>query len=266
MPITVTEKFDSRTSAAGENPSVELKYVVAGTASDIDAKAALAATAPIAYDGLVRQSWDVEPVGDGSAFWNGTVRYGRYDNSPPETGDSSFSFDTGGGTQHITQSLETVARHAPAGQTAPDFGGAIGVTHDAVEGVDTTVPVYRFSETHYVADSAVTPEYKANLFLQTGKVNDITFKGFAPGEVLFLGASGSQRGDEDWEITFYYAASPNVTDLTIGAITNIAKKGWEYLWVRYEDAADDDAKCVVKRPVQVNIEEVYEPASFTALP
>jgi hypothetical protein len=97
-------------------------------------------------------------------------------------------------------------------------------------------------------------------------VNDIPFKGFAAGEVLFLGASGSQRGDEDWEITFNYAASPNVTGLMVGDIGPVSKKGWEYLWVRYEDAEDEDAMCVVKRPVQVNIEKAYEYGAFVTLP
>ena len=44
----------------------------------------------------------------------------------------------------------------------------------------------------------VTGGYKATLFYLTGKVNGGPFKGFAPGEVLFLGASGSQRGSEDF--------------------------------------------------------------------
>jgi len=54
-------------------------------------------------------------------------------------------------------------RQRPPGKTAPDFKGAIGVTHDNVEGVDIAVPVYSFSETHYLADS---PEgrWRARLF------------------------------------------------------------------------------------------------------
>jgi hypothetical protein len=59
--------------------------------------------------------------------------------------DSSLDVDVAkqmadGGTQHITQSLATIQKYAAAG-TAPDFGGAIGVTHDSVEGVDITVPM-----------------------------------------------------------------------------------------------------------------------------
>ncbi len=153
----------------------------------------------------------------------------RYDISE----EPQFTFDTGGGTQHITQSLQTVGRHAALGTIAPNFFGAIGVNEDQVSGTDITVPVYNFTETHFINSSLVTPSYKLELFRLTGRVNGGTFKGFAKGELLFLGASGSKRGVEDWEITFRFAASPNVANLQLGNITGINKEGWHYLWVRF---------------------------------
>jgi len=78
-----------------------------------------------------------------------------------------------------------------------------------------------------------------------------------------LGASGSKRGDDEWEITFRFAASPNVTGLTVGDITGVDKKGWEYLWVRYSDA--EDQKVLVKQPTAVYVEKVYESGSFAGL-
>ena len=119
--------------------------------------------------------------------------------------------------------------------------------------MDITVPVYNFSETHYLADAAVTGSYKSTLRSLTGRVNNASFKGFAAGEVLFLGASGSKRGDDDWEITFRFAASENRSSITVGDITGVAKKGWEYMWVRYADAEDATAKAIVKKPVAVYI-------------
>ena len=81
-----------------------------------------------------------------------------------------------------------------------------------VNGIDITMPVMNFSETHYFRASKVTTAYKKRLAELTGTVNNGKFKGYAPGEVLFLGASGSRRGkhsDDDWEITFRFAVSPN---------------------------------------------------------
>ena len=267
MAITVAEKPDSRQVS---DDSAELIYFITGTASDADALSALKSTAPSTHNGMTRGNCNVEPVAidsDNADFckWEGTAHYAppHYTKiEPPETGDSSFSFDTGGGSQHITQSLSTVNRYAPTGQTAPNFKGAIGVTHDSVEGVDISVPVYNFSETHYIADGDVD---KAAYFALTGKTNNAAFKGCAAGEVLCLGVSGSKRGGGDWEITFRFAASPNKTSLTIGSITGIDKKGWEFLWVRYADTEDTAAKTIVKQPIAVYIEKVYEEGSFASL-
>ena len=131
--------------------------------------------------------------------------------------------------------------------------------------MDITVPVYNFTETHYVATGLVTGAYKAALFALTGKVNNATFRGFAPGEVLFQGASGSKRGPDDWEITYRFAASPNVSGLVVGSMTGISKRGWEYLWVRYEDAEDTAAKALVKQPLAVYVEQVYPYGNFAGL-
>ena len=158
-------------------------------------------------------------------------------------------------------------RPAP-GTTAPDFGGAIGVTSDGVEGVDITVPVYQFSETHYFTDAQVTASYKGAIFSCTGKTNAGSFRGFSAGEVLFLGATGSKRGDgpdDDWEITFRFAASPNQTNLNVGPVTGINKKGWEYLWVRYADAEDSGSGAIIKKPIAAYVERVYDQANFGAL-
>ena len=259
MSVTVHEKWESRETTEGSSPSIDLVYVVRGTNDDLTAKSALESASPVLYDGLVRQSLHIERVAE--TVWEGSVRYGLKE--PPETGDSTFQFETGGGTTHITQSLSTSGKYAPPGKTAPDFKGAIGAANDSVEGTDVTVPVYNFSETHYIPVANVTGAYKATLFALTGKVNNASFKGFAAGEVLFLGASGSQRGQDDWEITYRFAASPNVTGLQVGDITGIDKKGWEYLWVRYADAEDQNV--LVKRPIAAYVERVYESGDFSQL-
>jgi len=266
MAIVCLEKSDSRQVTDGQ--SAELLYTIRGTPEESAALAVLKATAPSFFAGLKRQPVSVEPVHidterPDSCLWTGTAPYAPLDSpTPPTTGESVFSFDTSGGTQHITQSLSTVGRYPG---TAPDFKGAIGVTHDNVEGVDITVPVYAFSETHYLPASQVTPAYKLTLFNLTGKVNNSPFKGLAAGECLFLGASGSRRGPDDWEITFRFAGSPNRTGLTVGPITGISKKGWEYLWVRYADAEDTASHTLVKQPIAAYVEKVYEEGNFAAL-
>jgi len=276
MPFTVEERDCSRTITSGANPAVELRFVVRGVGTDPakeddeEALEALQAAAPADFLNLPRRDVRLEPVriDEGAeGVWDGEATYApvQQENEPPQQGETVFSFDTGGGTQHVTHSQATVATFAPLGATAPDFQGAIGVTADSVEGVDIVVPVYQFTETHVFADAAVTDTYKTTLMFMTGRVNDATFRGFAGGSVLFLGAAGSKRGDGDWEITFRFAVSPNNSAITVGPITNIAKKGWEYLWVRYEDAEDAGAQSIVKRPVAAYVERVYIELPFSIL-
>ena len=137
-----------------------------------------------------------------------------------------------------------------------------------MEGVDITVPVYSFSETHSLDPTVVTEVYKGTIFSLTGKVDSDTFRGFSPGEVLFLGAAGTRRGtgsDDDWEITYRFAASPNRSNIPVGDITVPAKKGWEYLWVRYADTEDPAAHALVKQPVAAYVEKVYDEGDFSLL-
>ncbi len=263
MTVQVIEKAESRESTVGDSPAVELLFIVTGTDDDLAAKTELALQSPVIYDGLTRANMEIQWLGP--EVWDGTVRYTKKDKERPQTGEARTSFDTGGGTQHITQSIETVKSYALAGENAPDFKSAIGVTDDSVEGVDIALPVYNFTETHYLPIDFVSDSYRQLLFHKTGMYNNDSFKGFSAGEVLFMGASGSQRGVEDWEITFRFAASQNRSDIKIGDIGPIAKRGWEYLWVRYADDVDKDKKNYVKKPIAVYVEKVYYGTSFKSL-
>lgn len=273
MPFTVEERDTSRAITTGANPAVELRFVVRGTGGDVQndegALAALEGDAPADFLSLPRRDVRIEPSGPG--LWDGEASYAplQDESEPPQQGESVFTFDTGGGTQHITHSLATVGTFPAPGQTAPSFQGAIGVTADSVEGVDIVVPVFQFTETHVLPDASVTDAYKNTLMIMTGRVNSDAFRGFAAGSVLFLGAAGTKRGspsgDGDWEITFRFAASANLSAITVGPITGISKKGWEYLWVRYEDTEDAGAQSIVKRPVAAYVERVYLELPFTIL-
>ena len=259
--ITVTEKFESRDVVRGTNPSAQLNFVIAGTDDYDAALTQLAKEAPGAFDTLPRLSYGIEPIAE--LLWLGHARYGPQ--SIQEEGESVYQFDTGGGSQHITQSLGTVRRYARPGAVAGNFMGAIGVTADSVEGVDITVPVYSFSEVHYKNRAFVNDNYKMTLFELTGTVNSRNFRKYAAGEVLFLGASGTRRGSDDWELVYRFSASPNVSGIGVGDITGIAKAGWEYLWVQYVDAEDENAQTLIKQPVSVHIEQVYPYKDFDRL-
>jgi len=268
MPITFYEDYASRPGTTGNTgSSAELKYKVTGSSDALAINALVASSTSATYGALVRGDFTIEPmhvdtVNPGQCIWAVTVHY--VPPTSPSASDSdpaTFDFDTGGGTQHIMASIGTVGAYG-TGSNVADNGNLIGVTNDNVEGVDVTVPMYSFSETHYLADSVVNDTYKGKLYALTGKTNNATFRGCAVGECLFLGASGSKRSGEKWEITFKFAASPNKTGLTIGAITGIAKKGWEYLWIRYAPTPLGTLKIMGKKPIAVYVEKVYDVGNF----
>jgi len=258
MPITVEQKWQG---AQVDNQTISSEYIVSGTTDEFAAQAALDSYAAVLVGSLVKQNARI--TGRISEDrWEGEVSWGLIE--PPQTGESLLSFDTSGGQAHITQSLGTVG-YAPLGQTPPNFYGAIGVTENSVEGVDIPFGGFNFSYTHYFDASAVTNAYLLTLSALSYHVNNAPFKGFAAGEVLYLYASGSQRGQDQWEISYKFTASPNAIGLTVGSITGIAKPGHHYLWTRYQDVEDTTAKRLVKRPIAAYVEQVYEYADLSLL-
>ena len=259
MPIQVFERHPSRRTTEGENPSVELQFVITGTDDDIVAKSALDAATPIYYDGLVKQSLSIEPQGED--WWYGDVQYGK--RKSPELSESSYSFDTTGGTTKVTQAIATIGSYAPSGKSAPNFKGAIGWDGKTVQGCDVTIPTYKWTETHYQSLAFIDSAYRLGLASMTGTTNLLPFRDFAALEVLFLGAVGSQRGWDEWEIQYHFAASPNMASLSVGDITGIVKAGWDYLWVLYEET--DDANKLISVPRAAYVEQVYRRTEFDKL-
>jgi len=243
MPTTVHQLIEGTEVTTGASPSVTLKYYVDGAASENAALDAVLSTSPSTYNGMPRQARSAEAMS--ATKYLVTARYspqesndqGSSGGAPPE---SSYDFSTGGGSETMFVSLSTKQRVAlPGGPQAPDFHSGVNVTNDGPQGVERTVPIFNFSETHYKTAAAVSNSYVATLFALTGTVNNSAFRGFSAGEVLFLGARGSKRGvNGDWEITYSFAASPNVTGGTIGGFTGINKDGWDYLWLLFEDKED----------------------------
>jgi hypothetical protein len=265
MTVQIVETSDSRALTDGDNPKIERRYKIWDTDSESEALTKLKDEAPLRLGSLRRVDPSVTPLGGG--LWEGVAPYEKStDGSDDEGGDDGWTFDTTGGTAHITASRQTISRTSyTEAVTAPDFKGAIGVNKDSVTGVDITVPVGSFSETYRIPTGLVDTAYKITLMEMTGKVNSTTFRGLEAGEVLFMGARGSKKGTDDWEITFLFAVSRNAVNIPVGEITVPEKKGWDYLWVRYDEFEDGTAKSLVKRPVAAYVERVYEFVDFAPL-
>jgi hypothetical protein len=222
---------------------------------------------------LTIENYTVSYLGD--KCWQVTLNYektGADDDEEPEPLRRTRSFDTGGGTRHMTQAI--AERGYSQSGNAPNQKKAIGVDDDRVAGVDVVEPALQWSESYDVPAAYVTAAYIKSVSDATGTTNDATFRTFARGEVLFVGCSGTQewdekKGDGPWTLTYKFVRSPNAGSgetlpaLEVGDIDNIEKRGHEYLWVRYE--SDVDSGTLLKKPRHVYVNQVYRETDFGQL-
>jgi len=195
--------------------------------------------------------------------WSVEVPYGVRKN---ESGEWTWDFDTTGGTVTVFQSKEEIARY-PSG-TAPNQLGAIGVDGDKVEGTEIVIPAMKINVQYKHPLGVVTLAKAKFLSDMTGMVNSDQFLTFSPGQVLFLGARGSDGTEAEASISYSFAMGVNATGLTIGAIAGVAKKAWEVAWIRYQDTvtAGGGVDQPTRVPKFVYVDRVYDTVAMaTAL-
>jgi len=171
------------------------------------------------------------------------------------------SFNTTGASTHLNQSLSTRGIYAAPGKVAPNYRGAIGVSDSGVAGVDVTVPAFEFSVRKKF--EFISTDYLLAMVAMTGRVNSSPWSIFAPGEALFLGGEGGED-EQNWvDVTYHFAARPNEANLTVGNISGVTKRGWDYLWVKHGEEVVADR--VLQVPEAAYVEQVYPEANFNAL-
>ena len=282
MPDPVIfQGYEWNETSSLESPAASLPWKVMYTEDPTEVDTLVNSTVPNSLGGMILKSYTKKHVGGGC--WTVDTQY---------AGQAlQLSMDSSGGTQHITQSLETISSHAvnpSTGDTATpiDYGGAIGVTKDGVEGCDIFVPQSKISITLKHLWTDLPDDYLDTIEDLADHVNDAEIvltigdhtKTYDQGELLYLGATLRTTSDDLVEISYNFSRSKNATDLDIGGwkddegetvgVMTVDKKGWEYLWVRYATVTQTSGGTPIgttKRPIQVNIEQVYPYGDFTTL-
>jgi len=276
MALSITERWESGEGSVGSNSGDIYSAIVKGSkddnADDAYTVTVYAAThfSPVSPQGNIINNLARKRIAPYT--WEFTATY----SSPTwerQTNDAQFSFTTGGGTQHITTSRETIGKFVVTGGTPIDFQNGIGVSGTGeVEGVDIHVSSFDFKTTFYAPQNLLTTNYVGSMKNLTDCANSDTVNlnidgiqiTFQPGELLYLGAEGQKRkGFSDWELTLNWSGQKNVSNATIGPITGITKRGWDYLWVYYEVAKQDNH--LPPLPIQVNVERVYDYQALSPL-
>lgn len=266
MAIEVVERWNRKLDT-GANPTAELGYFVFGTDDELAARAAVKAQLQLQYAGLTVESFSCEHIGfaNGLRVYQSTVRYAATTTSALRPGEK-FTFDFATTSAHLDKSLQTIGYLSltSAVPNAASHRGSINVTPEGIGGVDILIPEFRFTLTVFRALSLFTEAYQVKLARLTTKTNLAPFRGFASGEVQYLGASGGgEAGNDAVEITHRFAVAPNVI-LTGINDTTLAKEGWNYAWYTFLDSHQADGQ-PVKEPKAVYVERVYDQGNFADL-
>ena len=280
MGVTFDERPKSyRTST---NPqSVTKGYVATGIFDvGIIRSTAIASVPMLIYSigagPLYRTNIVPEEVGNG--IWNVDVTWGPFEKKEIEQFDCKWSMSTTGGTKHITQALETIARYLPNNPSPTagvDHQGAIAVNENQdVEGTEILAPIQEWTENYQLLignygwgymDTIVTP--------MTALVNDATFRNKPRGSVLFKGGTGGRSSKDpqylDLTLNFAYQA-PISSPLTIQTVTIPEKEGWFLMDFMYATAKAPPAApgttprwAPQKVLAQVDIKRVYDYGDFS---
>lgn len=284
MAYTIREAYLSGDLSDGSSRSGSREFFVFGVESptsntETAVLAAVRTYASAQFDGMPIVGVSVKQVSN--SVWSGSVSYAPIESDPP-SGYEGFitTFSTNGGSENVFLAIDqgrlSLTDEDPT--ACVDHGLQVGVNADgSVEGVSIVTPKFEFTETHFLSLATVTSSYVTTLRDMTGTVNSEEFRNFEAGTVLFLGASGGIRPEQqDWSISYQFAVSPNrnftvselLGDPNIPFGTNfIPKKGHEYLWLTYEkivDPAGDPGK-VTTRPSGAYVSRVYREADFAGL-
>lgn len=292
---TIFERVQSREGTESDGKADHtLEFVVLideATEDEDEVWALIELTALTTHRGIPFKECSIKHQGGGVFFCTAKYEDGKSKEStePKQDGESTFSFDTTGGSEKIYFSRATVAPTgtgytgsskgwvaAPTtGPAAPDFRQGINVKKEGVDGVEIIVPAFKIKVTQCVPAAAMTSAYVNVLFLATGTVNaaahTMTVGGvaitFAAGELRFDGAQGSLKKKDQWELNYEFTASKGVTltdtPLTIGDISVTVKRGHDYLWIHYVESSRDGA--TIQNPRAAYVEQVYRYTNFGAL-
>ncbi len=254
-------------NAKGVFTSVEIPYVVFEVADEDAALSAVLAETPRTYGALPLESVGINSRENDSTYKVNAIYKKETSSSDDDDDDdpeTTVSFDCGGGSKHMTHSLRQTRAFG-----TKDAGGAIGWNGKSgsemeITGIDIPTAQLRETYTRVMKLSRISTSFKRNVAALVGKVNSGGFKGWAAGEVMFLGMSYScpDKRSTKVSVAFNFAIQPNESGARVGG-QSVSKKGFEYVWALSKTSAENGAP---KAEVEaIYVDQVCEYASFGAL-
>ena len=246
--------------------SIDVKYLVVDTTDKETAFMAVWDEAPNEVSGCFKKEIRVDGYETDRSL-SITVIYSPLDSNSSssdneEEAEAVMNFECSTGSMHITNAISQ--RIAFGKQDASGLIGWHGAkAPNEVDGVDIITGTMRETYTKVMKVSDLNNSYRRKIQELTGSVNSTAFKGWKPGEVLFLGASYSAtESDKKVAVTFQFSIQPNEASHMIGDIA-VSKKGFEYVTAITDNQVQDGTPKVVIDTIHIN--QVYKYKSFDGL-
>lgn len=253
----------------GKYTKFEIPYIVFDAEDEESALSAVLAETPSSCHDLPLESIDIDTRENDTTFKLNAVYKTSGGSSGGDFADdsSTVSFDCGGGTRHITHALsaERIAYGTKKAGNAIGWNGKVGPEMEIV-GVDVPTAQLRETYTKRMRLSRITSEFKRNVAALVGKVNADMFKGWSPGEVMFLGMSYScpESGATMATVTFNFSVQPNESKAKVSG-HEVSKKGFEYAWALSETKIDPQTNLPKVDTEAIYVDQVCEYAKFKTL-
>lgn len=252
------------------------------TLDDNAVAGALAIATPQLRGNLIRRQVDLKRYSQWG--WYATISWETFKPHDIDVYNETIKISTSGNTAEVTCAINHVASYESDGRIFDDarmHGGLMNVKREggkivSQKGVETVIRQLEVALEKTFPVGTVDNNYIQTLYGLTGTVNVQPFRGYAAGEVLFLGADVTLDNLEKETVSYSFSLSPNVTNLKIGQVggnsvdstINISsKRGHDYLWVEYSSKITEaqSKKHRVARPVKAHVEQVYEFGDFSLL-
>lgn len=195
--------------------------------------------------------------------------------SLPEVEDSDFTFETAGGSAHITHALARLGAARYDNGTPVNYGLAINPQEDGSSGgCDIITPTLSFNISLSLPKSWFSLPYRLAIANATGCVNTSDWGGFAAGCLLFKGVNakatwmkwtapnGMAMRDWYWRASFSFEAAAAVS-VVVGSST-LTARGWDYMSQARTSYADASGN-TVSAAEQVDVLQVYPEYDFSLL-
>ncbi len=252
MMLNRTQEGSETWNKDGKPTEFEIRYFVTDPTDKTSAMRAVFDDAPVNYGELAKSGVRFENYDDDgnmeiSVLYADDGSVSLDDDDDDDEDEAVLNFNCSGGTKHLVHAISQKKVYPTS--SSDDSGGAIGWNGKTGKDMEITgidVPTGQLSESYSkkMRMRKITTAKRRAWNSLVGKVNKSAFKGWAPGEVMFLGCSfsGSENSSSKITVQFDFKVQENESSAKVNNISCGAKKGFDAIWSMPDSKKNNDGK------------------------